>query len=429
MRRSSSLPARLALVTALALLVAQGLSLVLLARAEERAADARAVAAAVALIEAATDPPEGFGRRRRARLAERLVRRTEAPEALTRAERLRRAEPLAAAELEARGLATVDVRVGRAEGVGMRRREGLIVSVRTGAGDWINAGAPLPKGRRARLAPLAAQTVVTYLLLLVPVLWIGRHVARPLAALTERTSRYRLGDPPMGAVSGPEDVAALGRAISAMQSRIAADLAARDALLGAIGHDLRTPLTSLRLRAEQVADEALRAKMIQTIARTQALLEDTLTLARLGRAEGEPVRVDLAALAEEGAEAARAAGQSVRLGTSEPVAVQARPAPLARALQNLIENAHRYAGGGTVTVQREGDEAVLSVSDEGPGLPAGLDLTQPFARADASRNRATGGAGLGLAIAQRAVEGEGGTLALGPRPGGGTAASIRLPLG
>ena len=419
-----SLTGRLALVTAAALLVAQAASFALLARAQDQAATLRAASNALFVIEAAAgEVPVTPRERRRARFARRRVDRAEAP---PDGERLYRAERTLRAELAGRAAAPRDLRVLRTGRRAPRGpREALTVAVLT-EGGWLSADAPLPPRRPARLAPLIVQTGLIYLALLVPVLWIGRQVSRPLAQLTADAADYRVGDAPSPRAGGPEDVAALSRAVAAMQARIAEGLAERDAMLGAIGHDLRTPLTSLRLRAEQVTDEALREKMTRTLARAEALLEDTLTLARSGHLDGEPVPTDLGALARDVASAARAAGQRVTLGPLEPVTAPVHEGSLSRALANLIENADRYAGGGTVTLRRAGDEAVLAVTDEGPGLPGGFAVGA-FSRGEGSRNTGTGGAGLGLAIARRVAEAHGGRLDVTPRPGGGTTATIRVP--
>ena len=424
---------------ALGLLAAQAVGFVLLVRAEDRAAVLRAASAAASMIETAAgaDEPRGFAGRRRARFAERRVRRTDAPQAddaQAAGRRMRRAERVVTEELTARGVPVRAARVAAVTDAGPRGlRDGVVVSVLTeegaSGGAWLNARAPLPRRRPARLVPLAVQTLITYLALLAPVLWIGRQVARPLEALTRKTARYRPGGPPDAAPpEGPEDIANLARAIAAMQARIADDLAERDAMLGAIGHDLRTPLTSLRLRTEQVADEGLRAKMIATLARTEALLDDTLALARSGQPAGELETTDMAAFAQAESEAARAAGLRVTLGETDAVPAPIHRAALSRAVQNLIKNADRYAGGGTLSVRQEGDRVVIAVTDEGPGLPEGFEPGSAFARGEGSRNRATGGAGLGLAIARRVAEAHGGALALTPRPGGGTVAAISVPV-
>ena len=427
-----SLTGRLALVLALALLVAQGVSFALLARAQDRAVTERQAYAALLPIAASLAAetrdegalPPRFARRR----ARRAARRVTVSDAPPEGRRLPRVEALASEVLAERGLTASEVAVVRAERSEPGERPGLVVAARRADGAWIRASAPPPPRRGPRLVPLAVQTLFVYLALLLPVLWIARQVARPLATLTAQARRWRAGQPPAAVPPrAPGDVAELARGLAAMQARVTEAARERDAMLGAVGHDLRTPLTSLRLRAEQVADEALRAKMVATLEETGRLLEDTLTLARSGHPEGEPVRTDLAALAREAVEAARAAGQRAEVGGIEPAAAAVYPAALSRALGNLIANADRHAGGGTVGLRREGGEAVLTVTDEGPGLPEGFALGA-FVRGEGSRSRATGGAGLGLAIARRVAEAHGGRLDLVAREGGGTVARLVLSL-
>ena len=344
-------------------------------------------------------------------------------------QRLTRVERTAAEVLAERGHTVTDIRVVRTEAAGpFGERPGLTVAIQRAPGDWLAASAPAPRPRGARLAPLIAQTVLVYLALLLPVLWIGRQVARPLGALTAQAQEWRPGRPSADVpATAPADVADLARAVAAMQARIEAGARERDAMLGAIGHDLRTPLTSLRLRAEQIADEGLRAKMIASLDDAARLLEDTLTLARSGHPGGAPVPTDLGALAREAVAVAQAAGQRVTLGQVEAVVAPVHPDALRRALGNLIVNADRHAGGGTVSVRHDRKHVFMELVDQGPGLPPGF-LVEAFGRGEGSRNRATGGAGLGLAIAKRIAEMHGGTLTLGSRDGMGTVAAIELPL-
>jgi signal transduction histidine kinase len=126
--------------------------------------------------------------------------------------------------------------------------------------------------------------------------------------------------------------------------------------------------------------------------------------------------------------AAREAGQRASLAALPEVTASIHPTALRRALRNVVENADRYAGGGTIGLRTDGDEAVLSVTDDGPGLPPGFDPLAAFSRGEGSRNRASGGSGLGLAIAARIAAAHGGRLAVVPKPSGGVVAAIRVPL-
>ncbi|WP_031553529.1 sensor histidine kinase [Parvularcula oceani] len=428
------LTGQLALVVALALLLGQLASFGLLARAESRLAESRAEALAQSvLLRAAEWERSGTAAMRERRMRRRLDRRrglilgTEPPEG-------GRPWPAAAARLaeglEERGFDAREVRaarITRQSERGPRRAVALSASL---PGGWLTASVPLPPRGPVALLPLIAQTALIYLAVLLPVLWLGRRISRPLAQLTEDLRGYGAAVPPPRREEGPEDVRALSAAFAELHERIRAMLAERDALLGAIGHDLRTPITSLRLRAERIEDAVLREKMIGTLRETEGMLEDVLALARTGAPAEAAAPADLAALLREAAEEAVAAGRKLTLGPAGPVVAPVHRELLKRALQNLIDNADRYAGGGTIGLAREGGQAVFTIADEGPGIPPGPAdrLLEPFARGEASRSRRTGGAGLGLAIAARAAQLHGGTLSLRNKETGGLEARLSLPL-
>lgn len=289
----------------------------------------------------------------------------------------------------------------------------------------------LPEDGNRLRAFLLWQTVTLYVLLLVPILLIAWRAARPLRDLT-RAARASpaLRDAVPLAEEGPSDVRDLISAFNAYRARIAAMLSDKDRMLGAVGHDLRTPLASLRVRVEQVADDRLRDKMIASIDEMTAMLTDILALARSGAGTEAREPVALRALAGDLAADYREQGKDVGVGEAEEAVVVARPMLLRRALRNLTDNAVAYGVRARLSVAVDGKTARITVSDDGPGLSADQirDLIEPFARGEESRNRATGGAGLGLSIAREIAEGEGGTLTLANRDGGGLDAVIALPL-
>ena len=294
-------------------------------------------------------------------------------------------------------------------------------------------------GVRTRVAPdgrrlqgfLVWQTLSLYLLLLIPILVIAWRVAAPLRELTRaaRASPALHEAVPLDE-AGPSDVRDLIAAFNAYRARIAAMLSDKDRMLGAVGHDLRTPLASLRVRVEQVEDDRLRDKMIASIDEMTAMLADILALARSGAGTEAAEAVSLRELVGELAADYRERGKDVAAGTLAEAAVRARPMLLKRAIRNLIDNAVTYGVRARLSVAIEGGEARIIVSDDGPGLTDEQigALVEPFARGEQSRNRATGGAGLGLSIAREIAEGEGGTLTLANRAGGGLDAVIALPV-
>ncbi|MGN6497516.1 MAG: sensor histidine kinase, partial [Tsuneonella sp.] len=195
--------------------------------------------------------------------------------------------------------------------------------------------------------------------------------------------------------------------------------------------DLKTPLAALRVRIESVEDDAERAKMADTIEDIVRSLDDILSLARVGRASEPPERTELSALTASVVEEFEDMGEPVTLGDTQRLVAPVHVTWLKRGLRNLISNAVRYGGGAEVTLQRAGSEAVLCVTDRGPGIPADRieAMLETFTRGEASRNRDTGGAGLGLTLARAIAEQHGGRLVLANRREGGLAAELRLPLG
>ncbi|MEJ1160595.1 ATP-binding protein [Prosthecomicrobium sp. N25] len=229
---------------------------------------------------------------------------------------------------------------------------------------------------------------------------------------------------------GPREVQAAIEAFNTMQARLGQFLQDRLRLLAGISHDLRTPLTTLRLKAEFVEDEAVRDDLVKTIEELAAICEATLAFTRAEAAAEETQTIDMASLLAEVVEPFRLAGAPVSLDAPGPAPLACRPVALRRALRNLVDNALRYGKTARIRLERAPDGAVsVTVEDDGPGLPEDRieDAFQPFVRLDASRNPETGGIGLGLAIARSIVRAHGGSLTLANRPAGGLAAVVRLP--
>lgn len=311
-----------------------------------------------------------------------------------------------------------------------RRPRWLLASIRLEDGRWLNAATERP-----RVPPLGGAFLASLLLSAAAVTAVAvlavRRLALPLRRLAEAADRLGRGEP-VEALSegGPEETRRTVRAFNAMSERLDRFVRDRTTMLAAVAHDLRTPITSLRLRAEFVDDEELRARMVGTLDEMQAMAEASLAFAK-GDAAGEPTRAtDLAALVESVAEDMAAQGLDVALaGDAGRAVLPCRPLALRRALTNLIENATRYGGAARVRVSGHGGEVRISVEDRGPGI-AETELErvfEPFVRLEGSRSQETGGAGLGLAIARSAVRGHGGDITLENRAGGGLRAVMVLP--
>jgi signal transduction histidine kinase len=303
--------------------------------------------------------------------------------------------------------------------------------LRPGEVQWTVARVPLVDSQPRQLGTLIMQTLLLYVVLVGLLALLLRRITEPLAALTRRLERFAATREIDGQIepSGPDDTRRLIEAHNAMEGRIAALLDEKDVMLGAIGHDLKTPLAALRVRIESVPDDAEREKMARTIEDIARTLDDILSLARVGRPTDPLESTDVAALVASVVEEFEDMDEPVSLGASERIALPLRATWLRRALRNLIGNALRYGERAIVSLRREGDDAVIRIEDEGPGIqPDDLNrMMEPFARGESSRNRTTGGAGLGLAIARAIAEQHGGRLVLANRPEGGLAVELRLP--
>ncbi|OWK32543.1 sensor histidine kinase [Sphingomonas mucosissima] len=311
-----------------------------------------------------------------------------------------------------------------------RTSDTLMIAVQLPNGTWLTTNAPWPRRDNRILWALLAQTIIIYVLILLPVLWITRRLSRPLRGLADaaRTFTPRKEIPAL-AVEGPTDVRDVIVAFNGLAQRVTAMLDEKDRMLGAIGHDLRTPLAALRVRIESVEDEQDRARMAETIAEMSRTLDDILSLARLGRPSERITEVDLTALVDAVVEDFRDLGAEVVFEEAERIRLHLRPTLFRRAVRNLIENALKYAGHAEVTIVAEPTQIRVCVADRGPGIPeeALTAVFDPFTRLEVSRSRETGGIGLGLALAQAIVHDAGGTITLSNRSGGGLMAIIALP--
>ena len=306
------------------------------------------------------------------------------------------------------------------------------LSVQLRADQWITVFSRAAPIDQPLLQRIVVQTLFMYGIVLIPLVWFTRRLAAPLRALTAATAR--VGTPEGAAPvpeSGPQDVRQLANSFNAMQDRIRSMLEEKDHMLGAIGHDLRTPLTALRVRTETAVEDAGdRDRMVKTIVDMQKMLDDILSLARVGREREPPQRVDLAALANAAIDDFEDTGAPVERDEMARAVVLVHPRAIRRALANLIENAVKYGGHASVSLRVEGQYAILAVTDAGPGIPDDRieDMLQPFTRLEASRSRDTGGTGLGLALVRAVASAESGRLRLSNRPQGGLLAELALPL-
>jgi signal transduction histidine kinase len=306
----------------------------------------------------------------------------------------------------------------------------LLISIKTNGAGWLNVLYREPEPP-LRYWPALLSGLVAVAVMILATLWTRNRFAAPLQRLTEAAGALRAGEPvPTIPESGPRTVRAAAQSFNAMSQRLTATLENQRAIMAAVAHDLRTPIASMRLRAEFVADEEERGRLLQTLDEMQTMTEAVLSAARADRT-GEAARpVDLAALAESLADDMTEMGGEVSFEPTGAVRCVCRTNEVRRALRNLLENALRYGKRARVSVRMERQNAVVRVDDDGPGIPATeLDrVFEPFARLESSRSARTGGYGLGLSIARWIARGHGGDVVLVNRPGGGLRATLMLPL-
>ncbi len=319
---------------------------------------------------------------------------------------------------------------------------GFIVAERIRLGD--KGGAPpsaaavaVPRGPGP---PPPARVVVAYFVLLAAGVGVFSFLAvrlatRPLKRLAEAAERLgRDPDPEPLEEDGPSEVAAAACAFNRMQIRLQRHLAERTHILAAVSHDLQTPITRMRLRAELLDDTKLKEKFLADLDAMQCLVEQGLVYAQAAdtATPGEALRrVDARTLLESLACDYADAGKPLLLSGAVPeVVLVTRPQALRRILGNLVDNALKFAGNATLQAELEDDALAVAVRDAGPGISAEEleKVLQPFYRLETSRSRETGGSGLGLAICLQLAQSLGAGLSLRNLPEGGLEARLRLPL-
>ncbi|MBJ7408947.1 MAG: HAMP domain-containing protein [Phenylobacterium sp.] len=301
----------------------------------------------------------------------------------------------------------------------LRRADGRWVVVRS-------SPEPFPTDWQKRIFLLLA----TGFLVVAPAGFLfARRITAPLkrfSAAAERLGR----DPhaPQMALSGPAEIGAAAEAFNGMQGRLKRYIDDRTAMVGAISHDLRTPLARIRFKLEG-APPALKQTLLSDVAQMEQMIQGVLTFIRNESTPRHRERLDLLSLVECVADDAAMVGGDVEISGSATVTVDGDAVALQRLFVNLVDNAVKYGGQARIRVGREDDHAVVEIDDAGEGL-SDDDLErvfQPFYRADASRNLDSGGIGLGLPIARSTARAHGGDVELVARPEG-LRARVTLPL-
>jgi len=267
-------------------------------------------------------------------------------------------------------------------------------------------------------------------LAMLPFAWLfARRLTRPIRRFAEAVERLDHDrDAPPVPLEGPRELEVAGQALNAMHSRLRTNMRERAAMIGAIAHDLRTPLARIAFRIE-AAPEKIRGPVQADIEQMRQMVAATIGFLRGDAGMGEREPVDLATLARRLAGQATDTGSPVAIAAIDRAVVSGDRSALERLIQNLIDNAVKYAGGAELSVRRDIDRARLTVADRGPGIPENeLDrMFEPFERHEPSRSRSTGGLGLGLAIARSIAQAHGGSIRAENRHGGGLEVTVELP--
>ncbi len=311
-----------------------------------------------------------------------------------------------------------------------REAREILLAAQLSDGRWFSSFSLSPESNRGDGVLLAASTFVTFVFVLGAALLVARQVSRPLRDLAEAAARVGAANQPEEVpVQGHGDVRQTLEAFNAMSRRVSQLLNEKDVMLGALGHDLRTPLASLRIRLETMEPEAERQKAVRTIEEASQLLEDILQLSRRGQSREPERTLDMSVLVQDIVEDYTDTGGPVSLTAAGKAPVACRPVLFGRALRNLIDNAVTYGGVARVSVSRVDDKVQVRIEDDGPGMSADVlaTATAPFVRGEGSRSRETGGAGLGLTLADAIVKAHGGSLQMQNRDPQGFAVTIILP--
>jgi len=262
------------------------------------------------------------------------------------------------------------------------------------------------------------------------VVLVVRRLTKPLSLIEEAVTRIGPdGEPPVLPEEGPAEVRAAAAAINRLSARLKSAMDSRMRIVAGAAHDLRTPLTRMRLRAEFIPDDEERVQWLADLAELDRIADSAIRLVR-EEVEGGPeevVRLDV--LVEGVVAEVEEARCPVRLVDAEPASVRGRPLSLRRATRNLVVNAATHGGGARVAVRQDNGRALLLIEDDGPGIPEALmgQVFEPFFRVDPARHVKIPGAGLGLAIANEIISRHGGRLVLANRPGGGLLQQVELP--
>lgn len=312
----------------------------------------------------------------------------------------------------------------------LQSRVKILVAVALNSGGWVHFVGSTDTTSLRWAVRIIFWIAMSTALIIVISFWAVHRMTRPLRNFAEAAERIGLDvrSPPLPE-QGSRELRNATRAFNVMQDRLRRFVDDRTMMLAAISHDLRTMLTRLKLRAEFIEDGEQQAKAIADLDEMQAMLDSTLAFARDDAAEEPRTQTDIAALVQSLCDDMADTGQPVSCSTAGRLANVCAPGAIKRAVQNIVVNAIKYGVSATVEVRDEADRIEITVTDSGPGIPADRreDVFRPFYRLETSRNRETGGSGLGLAVARSIARRHGGDIILEDAEGGGLTVRMSLP--
>lgn len=313
----------------------------------------------------------------------------------------------------------------------MPRLQHFLLSSQLEDGSWLNVQATFVPPPRLRFGPPLVTTVLMAVGILLAMTLVFTRMTRSLGRLQQAAERFSRGaEVTRLSTDGPTEIRNVVRAFNTMQERLASFVLDRTRMLASISHDLRTPITAMRLRLELLDDKEAKAKIGTHLDDLQSMTMAALEFARQG-SSSEPLRsVDLTSLIESVADDFEQMGKPVSMQQTDRIVLECRSLDIKRMLQNLVANALAYGGSAEISVARSAGNLAITIDDDGPGIPHDEieSMFKPFSRLESSRNRQTGGSGLGLSIARSIARAHGGDVTLSNREPRGLRATVRLPV-
>jgi len=315
--------------------------------------------------------------------------------------------------------------------MGLADRSGIIkASVRLADNSWLNFSAPLLLPRPFSSLRFVLSLSIMLLAIVGLSIWAVRLSVGPLTGFAQAAERLGVdvNAPPLSE-TGPREVRRAAHAFNEMQHRIRRFVEDRTQMVAAIAHDLGTPITRLRLRAEYVEDEKQQRKMLADLDEMERMMAATLSFARDDAATEPSQTFDLVSLLHSVCDGVIDAGHEVEFRAHGRLPYDCRPVALSRAFANLVENAVKFGARARVSVVAEPTSIRVQIDDDGPGIPDSFheEVFKPFRRLEPSRSRETGGTGLGLTVARTVIRAHGGDITLETRPEGGLRVAVILP--